>query len=108
MAPGRDRARRCSSRARRASARRGSHPRARRVLLAAPYGGDEPASGDRMRRLAGGVGRSGAAVELELGPLAPRELAALLAAQGGELTDAIAARAEGNPFFAQELLAAAN
>ncbi len=81
--------------------------RVRPVALVATYRADEPASADRMRRLAGGVSRSGAALELELGPLAPHELATLLSAHGGEPTDAIVARAEGNPFFAQELLAAA-
>ncbi len=74
----------------------------RRVLLVATYRADE--SAERMRRLAGGVRRSGAALELELGPLAPRELSELL---GDAATDAIVARSEGNPFFAQELLAAA-
>ena len=83
----------------------------RRVLLVATYRADEPSSAERMRRLAGGVRRSGSALVLELGPLDREELAALLATQAGAslpvaLTDAIAARSEGNPFFAEELLAA--
>jgi DNA-binding CsgD family transcriptional regulator len=63
-----------------------------------------------MRRLADGVRRSGTAHVLDLGPLERDEVAALLAARAGappprQLTDAIVARAEGNPFFAEELLA---
>jgi DNA-binding CsgD family transcriptional regulator len=83
----------------------------RRVLLLATYRADEPSSAERMRRLAGGVRRSGSALVLELGPLDREELAALLATHARAplpvaLTDAIAARSEGNPFFAEELLAA--
>ena len=84
----------------------------RRVLLLATYRADEPASAERMRRLADGVRRSGSALVLELGPLEHEELTALLAARAdaplpAALTDAIVARSEGNPFFAEELLAAA-
>src|SRR5262249_47320432 len=54
----------------------------------------------------------GAAIVLELGPLEPDELAELVAARSeapppAAVTDAIVARCEGNPFFAEELLAAA-
>src|SRR5262249_54534619 len=47
-----------------------------------------------------------------LGPLAPAELTELLAARaaaplGPALSEAIVARSQGNPFFAEELLAAA-
>src|SRR5215218_99381 len=53
----------------------------------------------------------GSALVLELGPLDREELAALLATHARAplpvaLTDTIAARSEGNPFFAEELLAA--
>jgi tetratricopeptide (TPR) repeat protein len=66
-----------------------------------------------MRRLADRVQRSGAPLFLELGPLERDELAELLAAHADRplsaaLTDAIVARSEGNPFLAEELLAAAN
>ena len=44
----------------------------RRVLLLATYRADEPASAERMRRLADGVRRSGSALLLELGPLGTR------------------------------------
>jgi DNA-binding CsgD family transcriptional regulator/tetratricopeptide (TPR) repeat protein len=83
----------------------------RPVLLLATCRADEPLSAGRMRRLADGVRRSGAALVLELGPLERDELTALLAAHAGApvpaaVTDTIAARSEGNPFFAGELLAA--
>jgi DNA-binding CsgD family transcriptional regulator len=83
----------------------------RRILLLATCRADEPASAERVHRLTEGVLRSGAALRLELGPLEREELNALLAAQAGSppsagLTHAIAARSEGNPFFAEELLAA--
>jgi tetratricopeptide (TPR) repeat protein len=84
----------------------------RRVLLLGTYRADEPASAARVRRLADGVRRSGAALVLELGPLQREELTALLAAHAGApppaaLTEEIVARSEGNPFFAEELFAAA-
>jgi len=83
----------------------------RRVLLVATYRADEPSSTDRMHRLAGGVGRSGSALALDLGPLTDEDLAALLLARAGAplpaaQAEAIIARSEGNPFFAEELLAA--
>jgi DNA-binding CsgD family transcriptional regulator len=83
----------------------------RRVLLLATYRADDPASAPRVRRLADGVRRSGSARVLELGPLGREELVELLAAHANHslpvaLTDVIAARSEGNPFFAEELLAA--
>jgi predicted ATPase len=84
----------------------------RRLLLLATYRADELSSAERMRRLADGVRRSGSAVLLGLVPLGSEELAALLAARAGvplpaALTNAIVARSEGNPFFAEELLTAA-
>ena len=81
----------------------------RPLVLLATYRQDEPSSAGRMRRLADGVRRSGSGLVLELGPLAPGELIALLAAHApmpAAVTDAIVARSEGNPFFAEELLAA--
>ena len=84
----------------------------RPVLLVATFRADEPSSTERMRRLADGVRRSGSAILLELEPLDHEELAELLTARAdgslrAALTDAIVARSEGNPFFAEELLAAA-
>jgi DNA-binding NarL/FixJ family response regulator len=86
--------------------------RDRRVLLLATYRADELASAERVRRLADGVRRSGSALVLELGPLQRGELAALLEARADPplpvaLADAIVVRSEGNPFFAEELAAAA-
>jgi DNA-binding CsgD family transcriptional regulator/tetratricopeptide (TPR) repeat protein len=82
----------------------------RPVLVLGTARGDEPASAGRVRRLAEGIRRSGATV-LELGPLDRDELAALLAARAhgpvpAALATAIATRSEGNPFLAEELLAA--
>ena len=82
------------------------------VLLLATYRADEFSSAERMRRLADGVRRSGSGLILQLGPLAHEELTALLTAHTdasvpATLTDVIVARSEGNPFFAEELLAAA-
>jgi DNA-binding CsgD family transcriptional regulator/tetratricopeptide (TPR) repeat protein len=87
------------------------HLHDRRVLLLATCRADEPSSAERVRRLADGVRRSGSALVVELGPLDREEVTALLAARAGApppaaLTDAIVARSEGNPFFAEELLAA--
>jgi DNA-binding CsgD family transcriptional regulator/tetratricopeptide (TPR) repeat protein len=82
------------------------------ILLLSTSRADEPESGERVRRLADGVRRSGSALVLELAPLVREELAELLEAHADEplpaaLTDAITTRSEGNPFFAEELLAAA-
>jgi DNA-binding CsgD family transcriptional regulator/tetratricopeptide (TPR) repeat protein len=80
----------------------------RPVVLLATYRADELASAERVRWLAAGVTRSEAALALELGPLGRDELTVLLAADAdAPLTEAIVARSEGNPFFAEELLAAA-
>lgn len=84
----------------------------RPVLLLVTYRADELSSAARLRRFAAGVRRSGSALMLELGPLEPEELAALLAARAtavlpAAMTEAIVARSEGNPFFAEELLSAA-
>jgi DNA-binding CsgD family transcriptional regulator/tetratricopeptide (TPR) repeat protein len=82
-----------------------------RVLLLGTYRGDELSAEHRLRRLVTGLLRAGAATRLELAPLGRGELEALLLTRGGELlspavTEAIVTRSEGNPFFAEELLAA--
>jgi DNA-binding CsgD family transcriptional regulator len=84
----------------------------RRILLLVTYRADEPASADRIHRLADGVRRSGSPLGVELGPLEDEAIAALLAARSDAplrpaLIDAIVARAQGNPFFAEELITAA-
>ena len=83
----------------------------RPVVLLATNRRDEPSSKGRMARLADGVRRSGSGLVLDLGPLPPEDLTALLvpapdAPLAPELADAIVARSAGNPFFAEELLAA--
>ena len=83
----------------------------RPVVLLATNRRDEPSPKGRMARLADGVRRSGSGLVLDLGPLPPEDLTALLAPApdarlAPELADAIVARSAGNPFFAEELLAA--
>jgi DNA-binding CsgD family transcriptional regulator/tetratricopeptide (TPR) repeat protein len=85
----------------------------RAVLLLCTCRADEPSSAERMRRLAEGVRRSDSGVVVELGPLDDQELTALLATHADSplppaVTAVIVARSEGNPFFAEELLAAAS
>jgi DNA-binding CsgD family transcriptional regulator/tetratricopeptide (TPR) repeat protein len=83
-----------------------------RVLLVATCRSAEPWSAERVARLADGVRRSGPSLVVELARLADDDLRALLddhtdgSAPAAGL-DAIVARAAGNPFFAEELLAAA-
>jgi pimeloyl-ACP methyl ester carboxylesterase/tetratricopeptide (TPR) repeat protein len=84
----------------------------RRALLLATYRPGELASAERVRRLADGVLRSDSALLVELGPLGHDEMAALLAARAetapsAALAATIIARSDGNPFYAEELLAAA-
>ena len=55
----------------------------RPVVLLATYRRDEPSSKGRMARLADGVRRSGSGLVLDLGPLPPEDLTALLAARAG-------------------------
>ncbi|HEY7073775.1 MAG TPA: BTAD domain-containing putative transcriptional regulator [Solirubrobacteraceae bacterium] len=79
----------------------------RRVLLLGTCRPDEPAAAESVRRLADGVQRAAGGRVLELGPLEPADVTALLGPRAGARAQAIVARAEGNPFFAEELLAAA-
>src|SRR5829696_8178848 len=83
-----------------------------RVLLVATWRRDAVRKDDAMHRLASGLRRSRVAFTVELGPLARDELAALVARESDdplcpELVESVCARAEGNPFFAEELTAAA-
>ena len=85
-----------------------AHP----VLVLATLRADELTSNERMRRLVDGVRRSGSGMTIVLEPFGRDEVAALLAAHSGAapsmaLVQTIAIRSEGNPFFAEELLAAA-
>jgi DNA-binding NarL/FixJ family response regulator len=84
----------------------------RRVLLLGTYRADELPGDHRLRRLVTGLLRAGVATRLELGPLGREELDALLQRRAPPrlppaASEAIIARSEGNPFFAEELLAAA-
>ena len=85
--------------------------RGSRVLLLGTYRSDEVRPGDQLQRLVAALVTAGAATSLALGPLAHEDVAELLAGTGppldADLVSAIAARSEGNPFFARELLAAA-
>ena len=83
-----------------------------RILLLATWRQEAVQPDEGLHRLVAGLHRGGAATTVELGPLSRDELGTLLARCAGrplpaELADAVCARAEGNPFFAQELLAAA-
>src|SRR3954451_2772462 len=85
----------------------------RPVLLVAPYRADEPSSAERMLRLANGVWRSGSALLIDLGPLDRADVTALVAAYdvrpgAAARADAIVIHAEGTPFFAHDLIAAAD
>jgi hypothetical protein len=80
-----------------------------RVLLVATYRNDATTA-EHVHRLATGVRRLGTIVEL--GPLLDDEIDALVAATideplPTELAAAVRTRSEGNPFFANELAAAA-
>ncbi len=81
------------------------------MVLVATCRSAEPGPAERLTRLTDGVRRCGAAFAVDLAPLADTDLRALLDAHtdGGTAPaalDAIVARAAGNPFFAEELLAA--
>ena len=82
-----------------------------RLLFLATYRSDEVRADDPLQRLAAGLVGRAAALPLALEPLPPEAVRALLVDGGEPLPDAVAAeivaRAEGNPFFAGELRAAA-
>ena len=83
-----------------------------RVLIVATWRRDAVRKDDAMHRLASGLRRRRVAFTVELGPLTRDELAALVARESDgplcpELVESVCARAEGNPFFAEELIAAA-
>ena len=83
-----------------------------RVLIVATWRHDAVRRDDPVHRLATGLRRRRVAVTVELGPLTRDELAALVARESDgplrpELVESVSVRAEGNPFFAEELIAAA-
>jgi DNA-binding SARP family transcriptional activator len=82
--------------------------RDRRVLIVASWRREATQAYDAVARLR----RTGTVAFVELGPLSRGDLQLLLARSAetpvsAELLEAVCARAEGNPFFAEELLAAA-
>jgi predicted ATPase len=86
--------------------------RGSRILSVATYRSEELGADDPRRRPLDELLRARAAVELTLGPLSGEELELLLAgasdaALSADLLATIRARSEGNPFFAEELLVAA-
>jgi DNA-binding GntR family transcriptional regulator len=81
--------------------------RGRRILLVATYRSDEIRPGDHLHRLVTGLVSGGAAETVRLGPLSRAEIEAMLAPLPADLVASIATRAEGNPFYARELMAAA-
>jgi DNA-binding SARP family transcriptional activator len=83
-----------------------------RVLIVATWRRGAVGKDDPVHRLASGLRRHRVAFTLGLGPLERDDLAALVARESEgrlspELVESVCARAEGNPFFAEELLAAA-
>ena len=81
------------------------------VMLVASCREDEAASATRMRRLVDGVRRSESGLKIELGSLEAAELLTLVTAHAEaslppSVSPSIVTRSEGNPFFAEELLAA--
>jgi DNA-binding CsgD family transcriptional regulator/tetratricopeptide (TPR) repeat protein len=81
------------------------------VLLIATYRADEMRRAHPLRPVLAELNRLPNVSRLDVEPLGDREVAQLLAAiSGSDLPDRLAAevieRAEGNPFFAEELLAA--
>ena len=86
--------------------------RDRRILVVVTYRSEEVRTGGHLHRLTAGLVGTGVATALQLAPLDAQELEAYLTSlsaepPSAELVAAIAARSEGNPFFARELLAAA-
>jgi DNA-binding CsgD family transcriptional regulator len=83
-----------------------------RVLLLATYRSDEMRRSHALRPVLAELGRLLNVERVELTPLAEPEVVELLTAIRGyplaaELTSQIVSRSEGNPFFAEELLAVA-
>jgi class 3 adenylate cyclase len=87
--------------------------RRNRLLVVMTYRSDELHRRHPLRPFLAELERSGRAERLDLEPLSRAELADQLGAIAGErapahLVDDILARSEGNPFFAEELLARAD
>jgi DNA-binding SARP family transcriptional activator/DNA-binding GntR family transcriptional regulator len=84
----------------------------RRILVVATYRSDATHPEHEVHRLGAGLRRARTTVAVELGPLEHADIEALVTASvehalPADVTAAVCARAEGNPFFATELAAAA-
>jgi DNA-binding SARP family transcriptional activator len=83
----------------------------RRILVVGTYRSDAMHPEHEVHRLAVGLRRARSTTTVELGPLQREEIETLVAGiddgLSAELTTAVCARSEGNPFFATELAAAA-
>ncbi len=84
-----------------------------RLAVVATYRTDELRRGDPLRLFFAELERSGRAQRLELGPLEPEDVAQQITEITGARPEpsalaAIYARCEGNPFFAEELIAGAD
>jgi len=82
-----------------------------RATVVITYRAEDLPDGDPARRLFAEITRAAGSARIELGPLSRAEQALQLADLAGvppsrEVVDAIYRRAEGNPFFAEELLTA--
>lgn len=82
-----------------------------RVAIVASYRSDELGRGHPLRQVVAELSRDDAVVHLDLSPFDVEHVAALLTAiEGGPVPPEVAARvharAQGNPFFAEELYAA--
>jgi predicted ATPase len=82
-------------------------------VVVATYRSDELAAGDPLRLLLAELERSGRIERVELRPFARGELIAQMtgilgARPGRDVVEDVLARSDGNPFFAEELLAAAS
>ncbi len=83
-----------------------------RMLIVATYRDDETRVGDPLPRLAASLVRAQSAIHLPLGPLSRAETTAVIEqarerSVPSDVIESIAERSGGNPFFAEELLGAA-
>ena len=83
----------------------------RKVLFVASYRSDEAGAGERLQAFVTSLAGAPDVATRQLGPLSRDEVAAIVAAGSDDalpeaMSEAILTRAQGNPFFARELLSA--
>jgi len=83
-----------------------------RMLIVATYRDDETRPGDPLPRLAASLVRARSAIHVPLGPLSPAETTVVIEqarerSVPSDVIESIVERSGGNPFFAEELLGAA-